>query len=379
MVLRTFRSSLIDKTVTIQSALASKSIKSKSKSKLPATANYPKQDTSTPALSQNLRMEDPNSYKIEELIKSFSASVISLAEDSETTFGLAAVVSATATTKNDCSVLDQLQSLEEMVSDLEAQMSMMQEAVREEQVAVQELERTKALTEEQSSIIEKMLHATPGTGVNSIGSGTRAGDTVRYVSSSSATVVTASTGTLSTTDKNYNDGKASEIIRGGGGSSSAEEYKVKKQLLAQQLQLDLVTETELNSVCKNIRGRIPLAWVNDALTDIVKVGRRKYEVMLKYDKTGLAKLTLGNDYKRRMSLSRKHQSYLNRHYDIEVKELQGKFWVSEQDLRDSCGFFAKESSARAILLILRSLKRLKQVYGRRSMVTYILLTSESDD
>ena len=381
MVLRTFRSSLIDKTVTIQSALASKSIKSKSKSKLPATANYPKQDTSTPALSQNLRMEDPNSYKIEELIKSFSASVISLAEDSETTFGLAAVVSATATTKNDCSVLDQLQSLEEMVSDLEAQMSMMQEAVREEQVAVQELERTKALTEEQSSIIEKMLHATQGTGVNSIDSGMRAGDTVRYVPSSSATVVTASTGTLSITDKNYNDGKASVNIGGGGGgsSSSAEEYKVKKQLLAQQLQLDLVTETELNSVCKNIRGRIPLAWVNDALTDIVKVGRRKYEVMLKYDKTGLAKLTLGNDYKRRMSLSRKHQSYLNRHYDIEVKELQGKFWVSEQDLRDNCGFFAKESSARAILLILRNLKRLKQVYGRGSMVTYILLTSESDD
>ena len=329
-------------------------------------------------------MEDPNSYKIEELIKSFSASVISLAEDSETTFGLAAVVSATATTKNDCSVLDQLQSLEEMVSDLEAQMSMLQEAVREEQVAVQELERTKALTEEQSSIIEKMLHATQGTGVNtcSIGSGrsTRAGDTVRYVPSSSATVVTASTGTLSTTDKNYNDGKASVNIGGGGGGrSSAEEYKVKKQLLAQQLQLDLVTETELNSVCKNIRGRIPLAWVNDALTDIMKVGRRKYEVMLKYDKTGLAKLTLGNDYKRRMSLSRKHQSYLNRHYDIEVKELQGKFWVSEQDLRDNCGFFAKESSARAILLILRNLKRLKQVYGRRSMVTYILLTSESDD
>ena len=73
-------------------------------------------------------MEDPNSFKIEELIKSFSASVISLAEDSETTLGLAAVVSATVTatacavndenetpaavvqtTKNGCSVLGQLQ------------------------------------------------------------------------------------------------------------------------------------------------------------------------------------------------------------------------------------------------------------------------------
>lgn len=337
-------------------------------------------------------MEHPNSYKIEELVNRFSASVSSLAEDAETILGLAEVVSATAcenndenetsaavvqTANNDCSVLDQLQSLDKMVSDLEGQMSMLQEAVRAEHVAVQELERTKALTEEQSTIIEKMLDATHETGVDGIGSGTRTDATVGYVPSSSATVVTASTGTLST-DKNYNDGKASENI-GGSSSSSAEEHKVKKQLLAQQLQLDLVTEIELNSVCKNIRGRIPLAWVNDALTDVLKIARRKYEVMLKYDKTGLAKLTMGNDYKRRMSLSRKHQSYLNRHYDIEVKELQGKFWVSEQDLRDSCGFFAKESSARAILLILRNLKRLKQVYGRRSMVTYILLTSESDD
>lgn len=117
--------------------------------------------------------------------------------------------------------------------------------------------------------------------------------------------------------------------------------------------------------------------MNDALVDILSVARRKYAVMMKYDKTGLSKLTMGNDYRRRMSLSRKHQSYLNRHYDIEVKELEGTYWVSEQDLRDSCGFFAKESSARAILLILRNLKRLKQVYGRRSMVTYILLTPNS--
>lgn len=330
----------------------------------------------------NLRMEDPHPYKIEELIKSFSASAISLAEDAETTLGLAAVVSAAAgpTAKNDCSVLDQLHSLEAMVSDLEGQMSMLQEAVREEQAALERTKELLCLAEGQSSIIEKMLEATNETGVNGSGMGMRNYATMGYPPSSSATVVTASTGasieTLST-DNNCNDGKAGGNI----GNSSTEEHKTKtkKQLLVQQLQLDLVTESELNSVCKNIRGRIPLAFVNDALTDILNVTTRKYLVMLKYDKTGLSKLTMGNDYKRRMSLSRKHQSYLNRHYDIEVKELQGKYWVSEQDLRDSCGFFAKESTARAILLILRNLKRLKQVYGRRSMVTYILLTSESDD
>ncbi len=326
---------------------------------------------------------DPNSCEIGDLIRSFSASVISLSEDAETTLGLAAVVSAA--TANDASassangrpssettssVLDQLQSLEETVSHLEGQMSMLQEAVREEQVAIQELEHTKALADEQSAIIEKMMQATQEMGIG-VGTGTAVG---AYAVASSATVITASTGTsIETAVSTDNYSNASK----GGVGNSVEAQRAKKQQQQQQLHLDLVTESELNSVCKNIRGRIPLAWVNDALVDILSVARRKYAVMMKYDKTGLSKLTMGNDYKRRMSLSRKHQSYLNRHYDIEVKELEGTYWVSEQDLRDSCGFFAKESSARAILLILRNLKRLKQVYGRRSMVTYILLTPKS--
>mmetsp|Transcript_17078 Transcript_17078/g.49027 ORF Transcript_17078/g.49027 Transcript_17078/m.49027 type:complete len:335 (-) Transcript_17078:21-1025(-) len=329
-------------------------------------------------------MDDSNS--IEDLIRSFSASVTLMSEDAETTLGLAAVVSsaaaaatanASANNETTTSVLDELQSLEETVSDLEGQMSMLQEAVREDQVAIQELERTKALAGEQSGIIWKMLEDTQEMGVGGIGSSVGRSDVIGvgtgavggYAVSSSATVVTTSTGnsieTVVSADSNASN-------KGG-----VEEQKAKKQLLAQQLQLDLVTESELNSVCKNIRGRIPLAWVNDALMDILSVARRKYAVMMKYEKTGLSKLTMGNDYKRRMSLSRKHQSYLNRHYDVEVKELEGTYWVSEQDLRDTCGFFAKESSARAILLILRNLKRLKQVYGRRSMVTYILLTSET--
>jgi len=301
---------------------------------------------------------------------------MSLSEDAETTLGLAAVVSAATANANDAngtssetssSVLGQLQSLEETVSHLEGQMAMLQEAVREEQVAIRELERTKAVADEQSAIIEKMMQATQQEMGIGVGTGTAVGG---YAVSSSATVITASTSSIETVVSTDNNSNASK----GGVGNSVEEQRAKKQ---QQLHLDLVTESELNSVCKNIRGRIPLAWVNDALVDILSVARRKYAVMTKYDKTGLSKLTMGNDYRRRMSLSRKHQSYLNRHYDIEVKELEGMYWVSEQDLRDSCGFFAKESSARAILLILRNLKRLKQVYGRRSMVTYILLTPNS--
>ena len=48
--------------------------------------------------------------------------------------------------------------------------------------------------------------------------------------------------------------------------------------------------------------------------------------------------------------------------------------LSEQELRETCGFFRLgESTARATLAILCILKRLKQVPGKNMEVTYICL------
>ena len=327
---------------------------------------------------------DPNNL-IEELIHSFSVAVISLADDAHMVSQLAAVGVGVAAGANGPNaddelrhhpktdenihpnealgpqghgmskrVTDQLRSIDTAVAALEEQMTMLEDVVRKEKSAISQLESTKAATEHQSAIIEKMLQASKTTRQSS---DERAGRSITRQS-----------------DQKY----SSDSNMNARASRNNHNQQQRRQGQRLDLHLDVVTESELNSVCKNIRGRIPLAWINDALKDIESVGRRKYAVMAKYQNTGLAKLSMGNDYKRRIAVSRQHQNYLNRHYDVEVKELEGQYWVSEQDLRDACAFFARESTARAILLILRNLRRIKQVYGRRSMVTYILLPSSEE-
>ena len=50
------------------------------------------------------------------------------------------------------------------------------------------------------------------------------------------------------------------------------------------------------------------------------------------------------------------------------------YFISEPELRNECSFFRKgESTARAMLLILRSVERIKQVVGKKSIVCYVLL------
>jgi hypothetical protein len=57
----------------------------------------------------------------------------------------------------------------------------------------------------------------------------------------------------------------------------------------------------------------------------------------------------------------------------------GQFWVTEQELRENCAFFRHgESTARATLALLCSLKRLKQLPGKNMEITYICLHSSCD-
>jgi hypothetical protein len=60
--------------------------------------------------------------------------------------------------------------------------------------------------------------------------------------------------------------------------------------------------------------------------------------------------------------------------DNETEAHVGHRWVSEQELRENCAFFRNgESTARATLQLLCSLKRLKQVPGKNREVTYLCL------
>jgi hypothetical protein len=123
------------------------------------------------------------------------------------------------------------------------------------------------------------------------------------------------------------------------------------------IQMQLISSDELLAVARTIRGRITLSVLNDAVRDIERVCAEKYRIL------------------QGKALRQHYRKYWMLHRALEVEELHGdQPWVSEQDLRNACAFFRSgESTARSILAILRTLRRLKQVAGRNSQVTYIVV------
>lgn len=76
---------------------------------------------------------------------------------------------------------------------------------------------------------------------------------------------------------------------------------------------------------------------------------------------------------RRFDYLRQRQSH-GSSFESETEAHAGHLWVSEQELRENCAFFKHgESTARATLQLLCSLRRLKQVPGKNTEVTYLCL------
>ena len=125
--------------------------------------------------------------------------------------------------------------------------------------------------------------------------------------------------------------------------------------------ISVVCSEELSSVQKSIRGRVTLSSLNDAVSDINDVARVKYRALSVAAK-GKGKRT------------KKFHQLIVHHRETIVEEHSGLPFVSEQDLRDCCAFFRSgESTARAVLNVLRSLKRIRQVQGGGGQVTYCIL------
>jgi hypothetical protein len=132
--------------------------------------------------------------------------------------------------------------------------------------------------------------------------------------------------------------------------------------------LDRVTSRELKGVYRNMLGRISLMDLNEALEEIEQVSQSKIAALPTYK--GLT----SNSLHRRYEYLKQQRANVN----LEVEAHAGHTWVSEQELREHCAFFRHgESTARATLTILCSLKRLKQVPGRNMEITYICLPDES--
>jgi hypothetical protein len=108
-----------------------------------------------------------------------------------------------------------------------------------------------------------------------------------------------------------------------------------------KVSLKRITSQELQTIPRTIRGRISLAVLTEALMEIETVCRDKYA---HYKKPAW--------------------------WEDEPWEHP---WVSEQELRKACAFFRSgESTARAILLILRNLHRIKQIPAKNLEIVYIL-------
>jgi hypothetical protein len=132
--------------------------------------------------------------------------------------------------------------------------------------------------------------------------------------------------------------------------------------------LDRVTSRELKGVHPKMLGRISLMDLNEALEEIEQVSQNKIAALPTHK--GLT----SNSLQRRYEYLNQQRANVN----LEVEAHAGHTWVSEQELREHCAFFRHgESTARATLSILCSLKRLKQVPGRNMEITYIYLTDES--
>ncbi|GMH54739.1 hypothetical protein TL16_g01734, partial [Triparma laevis f. inornata] len=123
--------------------------------------------------------------------------------------------------------------------------------------------------------------------------------------------------------------------------------------------ITLVTENELSSLDRSARGRVTIGAINDAVSSVNECLLEKYQQLSQASKGKKTK---------------KFQQFVVDHRETVTEEHEGRPFVSEQHLRDSCAFFRSgESTAKSILNILRSLKKIKQIQGKGGRVTYCVL------
>jgi hypothetical protein len=136
-----------------------------------------------------------------------------------------------------------------------------------------------------------------------------------------------------------------------------------------------VLPKELEGISRNTLRRVQLIDLNEALEEIEWVVQTKFDSLPK--PFSLSEIS--------SSVRQRRYEYLKQQRgpsfkDIEVEAHLGHFWVSEQELRENCIFFRNgESTARAILAILCSLRRLKQIPGKKRQVTYLCFVQEQEE
>ena len=283
-------------------------------------------------------------------------------------------------------ILEELKQVEHAVSSLEEKMSLLKTVISDESAVLAQLEKTKvaAMSQQQTIAImkdeiEPLKHELPGTANTGTSRDTRgttdatAPTTVGRKQSTGSKPSVANKQVSQTTSTVA----GTTVTRKRSKKSDKDKIPWGKELVT----LHPISKQEFNGISRNIRGRIKLSALNDALVDITTVSKTKYEILRrKHLKNKSSKAKNSSDKNQARKSTKQYQVTLALHRRL-ILDDHGDFeFVSEQELRDSCAFFRLgESTARAILQILRSAKRLKQVYGQNSVVTYILLEGGGDE
>ena len=257
------------------------------------------------------------------------------------------------------SMVQQLNGIHTILSQLESKVATIGQVLQEEKAAVQSLESTKASAMAQKKYLQNisqqledqdLYDLLPGNGLVQMGKsiGALFGNERQQDSKKEdhdSKVNPPYTQETSTPSSTFINAKTPL-------HPSSSESSPSQNFL--QIKVRPIDQIEYASIPKTVRGRFGLIALNEALTDIQKVIESRYHHLRQHSSIW-ASQTKRSNYANLQSTPMHSTPAKNSQTYHPI--------VSEQEMRDNCSFFRSgESSARAILQILRSCKRIKQLF-----------------
>jgi hypothetical protein len=265
-----------------------------------------------------------------------SDTLSSISADAAALRQLASLASHVGVTEDDhvdeC-VLGRLRNLDSAVSGLENKMKLLREIVNQEKNALDDLQSLSEESQRHSERLKVIAHA------------------LEVQKDNAALEESSPTETQPVDTADYN--LQAKLESRSEARKDSMDPRLTQSPAHHQIHLRRVSRVDLQSLPRTVRGRISLSVVNDAVVEIEDVCRTKYTLLAR---------------NRRKQL----QHTISQSTEEEPSD---EPWVSEQELRQSCAFFRSgESTARAILSILRSLNRLKQLPSKNGDIIYVCST-----
>jgi hypothetical protein len=247
---------------------------------------------------------------------------------------LASHVGVTESDHVDEPVLGRLRNLDSAVSGLENKMKLLREIVNQEKNALDDLQSLSEESQRQNERLKVITHALE-------------------VQKENEALDSSPTERLPVDDDTSDYNLEAKLTRRSVAPNDRMDPHPAQSPAHHQIHLRRVARSDLQSLPRTVRGRISLSVVNDAVEEIEYVCRTKYTLLAR---------------NRRKQL----QHTISQTTEEEPSD---EPWVSEQELRQSCAFFRSgESTARAVLSILRSLNRLKQLPSKNGDIIYVCST-----